>query len=54
VARIEAKKKANLAADQAAKEFFATESNPWAKIVECVPNSLCNGRWVGLRSGVVG
>jgi|EP01043_Picozoa_sp_COSAG02_P021811 hypothetical protein len=31
---IEAKRKANLAADAAAKEFFATESNPWAKIVE--------------------
>mgnify|MGYP002631413903 FL=1 len=31
---IESKRKANLAADAAAKEFFATESNPWAKIVE--------------------
>ena len=31
---IESKRKANMAADAAAKEFFATESNPWAKIVE--------------------
>lgn len=34
VSTIAAKRKANLDADEAAKEFFATESNPWAKIVE--------------------
>ena len=34
VTKIAAKRKANLDADAAAKEFFATESNPWAKIVE--------------------
>lgn len=31
---IEAKRKANLEADAAAKEFFASEANPWSKIVE--------------------